>query len=71
MEITIADLFLFGWAVIATVGWHKYKEDEAKAKMIIHALINHKELRESVVAAHDEFVSRMEEQKSQTGGNKT
>jgi hypothetical protein len=60
MEITIADLFLLIWAIVATIGWHKHKEDSKAARAFIHIFLNDKGAREEILAQHDAYMAKKE-----------
>jgi hypothetical protein len=59
IEVSITEIVLFCWAVIATAYALKYRQQEQGAKMFIRAIIEDKQLRDTLVA---DFKEHMEEQ---------
>jgi len=59
IEVSITEVVLFCWAVIATAYALKYRQQEQGAKMFIRAIIEDKQLRDTLVA---DFKEHMEEQ---------
>ena len=58
IEITLSEIVLFIWAILATGAWLKKKEESKAAKFFVRALLEDEELRETVVSdykrrAHD------------------
>lgn len=49
IELTIADMFLLGWAIIATMYALKYKELHMKADIALHRIITDVNTREMVL----------------------
>jgi hypothetical protein len=61
IELTIADMFLLGWAIVATLGWMKNKETVKDANKFIHVILNDKTAREGILKQHEEFMRQREE----------
>jgi hypothetical protein len=59
IEVSITEIVLFCWAVLATAYALKYRQQEQGAKMFIRALMEDKNLRDTLVA---DFKEHMEEQ---------
>jgi len=59
IEVSITEVVLFCWAVIATAYALKYRQQEQGAKMFIRAILEDKQLRDTLVA---DFKEHMEEQ---------
>ena len=59
IEVSITEVVLFCWAVIATAYALKYRQQEQGAKMFIRAILEDKQLRDTFVA---DFKEHMEEQ---------
>ena len=59
IEVSLIEIALFCWAVVATAYALKYRQQEQGAKMFIRALMEDKNLRDTVVA---DFKEHMEEQ---------
>jgi hypothetical protein len=58
IEVSITEIVLFAWAVLATAYALKYKQQEMSAKMFIRALMEDDKLRNNLVA---DFKEHMEE----------
>ena len=59
IEVSVTEIALFCWAVMATAYALKYRQQEQGAKRFIRALMEDKNLRDTVVA---DFKEHMEEQ---------
>ena len=59
IEVSITEIVLFAWAVLATAYALKYKQQEQGAKMFIRALMEDDKMRNALVA---DFKEHMEEQ---------
>ena len=59
IEVSVTEMVLFCWAILATAYALKYRQQEQGAKMFIRALMEDKNLRDTVVA---DFKEHMEEQ---------
>jgi hypothetical protein len=60
IELTIADMFLLGWAIVATLGWMKSNDNLRGASNLIHVLLNDKTAREGILKHHEEFMRQRE-----------
>lgn len=67
MDITLADMFLLGWSVVATVYAFRYKEEKDKGEFAMQRILDDDELRENVVADYKRW--RSEKIKAKFGGN--
>ena len=59
IEVSVIEIALFCWAVLATSSALKYKQQERGAKMFIRAIMEDDEMRDVLVA---EFKNHMKEQ---------
>ena len=59
IEVSITEIVLFCWAVLATASALKYKQQERGAKMFIQAMMEDDKMRDALVA---DFKNHMEEQ---------
>ncbi len=59
IEVTIADLFLFVWGVIATVGAFHWKEQNNYHKYIIHKLLTDDKLRNEMVSGYQKATGKL------------
>ena len=59
IEVSITEIVLFCWAVLATAYALKYKQQAMSAKIFIRALMEDEKLRNNLVA---DFKEHMEEQ---------
>ena len=56
IEVSITEIVLFCWAVLATAYAFKYKQQEQGAKMFIKALLQDDQMREVLVADFKEHM---------------
>ena len=59
IEVSITEIVLFCWAVLATASALKYKQQEMGAKMFIRAIMEDDKMRDALVK---DFKEHMEEQ---------
>jgi len=59
IEVSITEIVLFCWAVLATASALKYKQQERGAKMFIQAMMEDDKMRDALVA---DFKEHMKEQ---------
>jgi hypothetical protein len=59
IEVSITEIVLFAWAVLATASALKYKQQEQGAKRFIQAMMEDDKMRDALVA---DFKNHMEEQ---------
>jgi beta-lactamase regulating signal transducer with metallopeptidase domain len=50
IEVSITEIILFCWAVLATAFALKYKQQERMSKLFVRALIEDEELRDKIVS---------------------
>jgi beta-lactamase regulating signal transducer with metallopeptidase domain len=50
IEVSITEIILFCWAVLATAYALKYKQQERMSKLFVRALIEDEELRDKIVS---------------------
>jgi hypothetical protein len=55
MNLTDAEFFLLGWAVAATIGMFKYREEAKSAKWFAKAMIERADVREKVLREFEKF----------------
>jgi hypothetical protein len=56
IEITFTEMVLVAWAVLATAGAFKYKDDARSMKRMLSLFIENKEARDQLIKAHEEFM---------------
>lgn len=56
IEITLTEMVLFAWAVLATAAAFKYKEEDNRSRMVLMAVMQDKGLRDKLVAAYQDFI---------------
>lgn len=56
IEITLTEMVLFAWAVLATAAMFKYKDEARSLKRMMVMFIENKDAREQLVAAHAKFM---------------
>jgi hypothetical protein len=56
IEITLTEMALIAWAVLATAAAFKYKDDARTAKRMLTIFIENKDAREQLLKAHAEFM---------------
>ena len=49
LEITITEVLLFTWAVVATAMWFKHRDEARMARFFVKTLLSDDEMREQVV----------------------
>lgn len=59
IEVSVTEIVLFCWAVLATASALKYKQQEMGAKMFIRVLMEDDKMRDALVK---DFKEHMEEQ---------
>jgi len=59
IEVSVTEIVLFCWAVLATASALKYKQQERGAKMFIQAMMEDDKMRDALVA---DFKNHMKEQ---------
>jgi hypothetical protein len=59
IEVTLIEMVLFAWAVLATAAAIKYKDEARASKRMLVIFVENKEAREQLLKAHAKF---MEEQ---------
>lgn len=55
IEVSITEIALFAWAIIATGYALKYKQVKHQSDVLIHNLLENKELRDGLVADYEQF----------------
>ena len=56
IEITLTEMVLFAWAVLATAAMFKYKDEARSLKRMMVVFIENKDAREQLITAHAEFM---------------
>lgn len=59
IEISLTEIILLAWAVLATASWINARDDARVAKKILVHFIENKEAREQMLKAHAEFVEHI------------
>lgn len=60
IEVTITEVALFAWAIIATGAWLRTKEKNKAAEFFIRALLEDEELRDTILADYKKFTAKRE-----------
>ena len=60
IEFSIADMFLLGWAIVATVAWHKARQEEKMVKHFAVMILKDKKAREELTAKFEEVQSMVD-----------
>lgn len=55
IEVTITEVALFVWAVLATGAWLKCREENKAATFFIRAFLEDEEVRDEIVADYKKF----------------
>lgn len=58
LEITITEILLFTWAVVATAMWFKHRDDAKGARLFIKAILSDDEMREAIVTDYKRHMAR-------------
>jgi len=56
IEITLTEVALFAWAVLATAAAFKYKDEARMGKHMLRVFVENKEARDQLIAAHAKFM---------------
>jgi hypothetical protein len=56
LNITLIELALFTWAAVATGFAMMYKENDRMARAVILHILDNKDARDKMVAAHEQFM---------------
>ena len=56
IEITLIEMVLFAWAVLATAAMFKYKDEARSLKRMMVTFVENKEARDQLLKAHEQFV---------------
>lgn len=56
IEITLTEMVLLAWAVLATAAAFKYKDEARMGKRMLQVFIERKDVRDQLIAAHAEFM---------------
>jgi hypothetical protein len=56
IEVTLTEMVLIAWAVLATAAAFKYKDDLHSMKRMLVVFIENKEARDQLLKAHKEFM---------------
>ena len=59
IEITFMEGVLFAWGVIATAYALKYKEEEQRARSVLMAVIERKDVRDNLVEEYAKFMKEI------------
>lgn len=54
IEVSVTEIVLFAWAIIATGYAFKFKQDSQNGKRFVQALLEDDDLREKVIAGYKE-----------------
>jgi hypothetical protein len=56
IEITLTEMVLFAWSILATAAALKYKDEARAIKRMLVVFVENKEAREQLLKAHKEFM---------------
>ena len=56
IEITLTEMVLFAWGVLATAAAFKYKDEARALKHMLVVFIESKDVRDQLIAEHDAFM---------------
>lgn len=56
IEISLIEMVLLAWAVLATAAAFKYKDEARMGKRMLQVFIERKDVRDQLIAAHAEFM---------------
>ena len=56
IEITLTEMVLFAWSILATAAAIKYKDEARAIKRMLVVFVENKEAREQLLKAHKEFM---------------
>ncbi len=56
IEISLTEMVLLAWAVLATAAAFKYKDEARMGKRMLQVFIERKDVRDQLIAAHAEFM---------------
>ena len=59
INISMLEFILFMWGALATIAAMQYREERRHLMRMIQHIIENKTVRDQIVAAHDEFVDRV------------
>lgn len=59
IEISLTEIILLAWAVLATASWINARDDARVAKKILVHFIENKEARDQLIEAHAKFMEQV------------
>ena len=59
INISMLEFILFMWGALATIAAMQYREERRHLMRMIQHIVENKTVRDQIVAAHDEFVDRV------------
>jgi hypothetical protein len=59
INISMLEFILFMWGALATAAALQYREERRHLMRMIQHIIENKTVRDQIVAAHDEFVAKV------------
>lgn len=59
INISMLEFILFMWGALATAAALQYREERKHLMRMIQHIIENKTVRDQIVAAHDEFVAKV------------
>ncbi len=59
INISMLEFILFMWGALATIAAMQYREERRHLMRLLQHIIENKTVRDQIVAAHDEFVDRV------------
>jgi hypothetical protein len=59
INISMLEFILFMWGALATIAAMQYREERKHLMRMIQHIVENKTVRDQIVAAHDEFVAKV------------
>jgi hypothetical protein len=59
INISMLEFILFMWGALATIAAMQYREERRHLMRMIQHIVENKTVRDQIVAAHEEFVDRV------------
>jgi hypothetical protein len=56
IEVTLTEMVLFAWSILATAAMFKYRDEARAVKRMLVMFVENKEAREQMLKAHEAFL---------------
>lgn len=60
IEVSLTELLLFAWAIVATVYAFKFQDEGRISKMMLHEFVTNEKVRNEIVAQWNKHKAKME-----------